>query len=168
MVASGPHQEKRWYQPVLHRLQKAEPSRSTKFDSELMGNPEDMVAQLDGKKFFTKIDLSKGYWQIPMEEDSKAKPTFITPDSCYQFRRMPFGLVNSAATFNQMMRKMLVKSVDISHYVDDILAHTSTWEEGDVGKCPHIAHAGLHQDFHSAGRCVRHTCRPRCCPPTET
>jgi hypothetical protein len=101
----------------------------TKFDSEPMGNPEDMMAQLDGKRFFTKIDLSKGYWQIPMDEESKEKTAFITPDGCYQFRRMPFGLVNSAATFNRMMRKMLTKCADISHYVDDILAHTVTWKD---------------------------------------
>ena len=36
----------------------------TRFDTEPMGNPDDIIAKLHGNKFFTKIDLSKGYWQI--------------------------------------------------------------------------------------------------------
>ena len=84
------------------------------------------MAKLDEDKYFTKIDLTKGYWQIP-------KTTFTTPDGClrYQFKRMPLGLVNSVATFNHMMRKLLDKMHNkgcIDHYVDDVLAHTMDWE----------------------------------------
>ena len=89
-----------------------------KFDTELMGNPDDIIAKLSGNKFFTKIDLSKGYCQITMEEDSKELTTFETPVGCYMFKRMPFGLVNSVATFNRMMRKMLHQVKNIEHYVD--------------------------------------------------
>ena len=72
-----------------------------------MGNPEALMVKLRNDKFFTKIDMSKGYWRIPMEEGSKAKTAFTVSSGCYQFKRMPFGLTNAAATFNRVMRKML-------------------------------------------------------------
>lgn len=53
---------------------------------------------------------------------------FTTSTGAYQFRKTPFGLVNSPATFNKMMRKMLAGTEDIEHYVDDIMTHTVTWE----------------------------------------
>ena len=46
----------------------------TKFDTEQMGNPDDIMEKLSGNKFFTKIDLCEGYWQIQMGEDSKEQP----------------------------------------------------------------------------------------------
>ena len=54
----------------------------TKFDAEPMGNPDDIMAKLSGNKFFAKIDLSKGYWQIHMEEDFKEFTAFGMPDGC--------------------------------------------------------------------------------------
>jgi hypothetical protein len=41
---------------------------------------------------------------------------------------MPFGMVNSGATFNRMMRKLLSGVNDTDNYVDDVLGHTVTWE----------------------------------------
>ena len=97
-----------------------------------MGNPDDIMAKLSGNKSYTKIDLSKGYWQIQMEEHSKELTAFGTPDGCCQFKRMPFGLVNSAATFNRMMRKMPHQAKNIEHYVNHVLVHTAVWMENLV------------------------------------
>ena len=41
---------------------------------------------------------------------------------------MPFGLVNSAATFTRMMRKLLKCLNDVDSYIDNLLVHTPTWE----------------------------------------
>ena len=57
----------------------------TKFDNEPMGDPEALTVKLRKDKFFTKIDMSKGYWQIPMEEGSKAKTAF-TAGVCNLFK----------------------------------------------------------------------------------
>ncbi|KAK3746422.1 hypothetical protein QZH41_012760 [Actinostola sp. cb2023] len=94
-----------------------------------MGNVEDILARLDHNEYYSKFDMTKGYWQIPMEQDSKEMTSFSTDDGCYQFCKMPFGLVNSGATFNRMMRKMLDQAKDTEHYIDDVLCHTKTWEE---------------------------------------
>ncbi|KAK3739967.1 hypothetical protein QZH41_009486, partial [Actinostola sp. cb2023] len=99
-----------------------------RFDNEPMGNVEGILARLDHNEYYSKFDMTKGYWQIPMEQDSKEMTAFSTDDGCYQFCKMPFGLVNSGATFNRM-RKMLDQAKDTEHYIDDVLCHTKTWEE---------------------------------------
>jgi hypothetical protein len=101
----------------------------TKFDTEPMGNVEDTMARLKNDAFFSKIDLSKGYWQIEVAEDSRPMTAFTTESGSYQFRRMPFGLINAGATFNRMMRKLLHCCSNTDHYVDDILGHTMTWSQ---------------------------------------
>ena len=99
----------------------------TKFDNEPMGNPEDIMTKLSKDKYFTKIDLTKGYWQIPVAESSKSMTAFSTPNGLYQFRMMPFGMMNSGATFNRMMRELLGDNEQIDNYVDDVLCHTEEW-----------------------------------------
>ena len=94
-----------------------------------MGDPEALMVKLRNDKFFTKIDMSKGYWQIPVEEGSKAKIAFTVSSGCYQFKRMPLGLMNAEATFNRVMRKMLDGVQNIEHLIDDVLTHTATWDD---------------------------------------
>ena len=96
----------------------------TKFDTEPMGNIEDILTRFDKDVYFSKIDLSKGFWQIPVAEDCRHMTAFTTSTGAYQFKKTPFGLVNSPAPFNKMMRKLLPGAKDIEHYVDDIMAHT--------------------------------------------
>ena len=125
----------------------------TKFDTEPMGNIEDIIAKLHGERYFSKFDLTKGYWQIPMAKNSKHLTAFSTPTASYCFVKMPFGTVNSGATFNRMMRILLGGLRNTDHYVDDVLSHTSTWE----------AHLGeIRQVFHRI-RQAHLTVRPTKC-----
>ena len=43
-------------------------------------------------KYLYKIDLTKGYWQIPVEPEDAYKTTFVTPNGQYEFLRIPFEL----------------------------------------------------------------------------
>ena len=99
----------------------------TVFDAEPIGNPEDLFVKMSGSKYFTKVDLSKGYWQIKMKENSKSLTAFVTPEGLFSFNKMPFGLVNSGATFCRMMRILLKGLKDTDNFVDDIIIHTETW-----------------------------------------
>ena len=63
-----------------------------------------------------------------MAEKSKRMTAFSTPTESYCFVKMPFGLVNSGASFNRMMRILLRGLGGTDHYVDDVLSHTKTWE----------------------------------------
>ncbi|XP_072022821.1 uncharacterized protein [Amphiura filiformis] len=104
-------------------------NRVTVFDAEPTPDQSEIFAKLANDHFFTKIDLSKGYWQVPLTEHAKPLTAFITHDGLYQFTRMAFGLVNSGATFNRIMRKLLRGLQSVDNYIDDILVHTASWEE---------------------------------------
>lgn len=81
------------------------------------------------KRFFSKLDVAKGYWQIPMDEHAKEKTAFSSTSGHYQFKFMPFGLKTASATFTKLMRKLQHGVRDAHHYIDDILVATSSWED---------------------------------------
>ena len=54
-----------------------------------------------------KIDLTNGYWQIPVAPEDVHKTAFVAPDGQYEFKRMLFGMVNSGATLVRGLRKTL-------------------------------------------------------------
>ena len=73
--------------------------------------------------------LSKGYRQISIPQEHIPKTAFVMPDGSYEFLKMPFGMINSAATFKRAMKKLLHGLENVEFYWDDILVHTRTWEE---------------------------------------
>ncbi|GFO29996.1 hypothetical protein PoB_005650100 [Plakobranchus ocellatus] len=77
---------------------------------------------------FSKIDLSKGYWQIPIRKEDIPKTAFVTMDCHYEFLRMPFGMMNSGATLTRAVKKLLCGMDNVVDYIDDLLIHTKTWE----------------------------------------
>ena len=84
-------------------------------------NLTDFNAELSGKTIFSKIDLLKGYHQIPVNEDDVKKTGVITPFGLYLFPRTPFGLKNAGQDFQRLMDEVLG---DVPHtfvYIDDIL-----------------------------------------------
>ncbi len=83
-------------------------NRITLFNNKPMPQPEAIYAKLNGDIYLiSKCDFSKGFWQIPMTSKDNEKTAFVTPDGCFQFRKMPFGMVNGTATFNRMIDKLL-------------------------------------------------------------
>ena len=102
-------------------------NKLTVFDPEPMPTAEHLFQKLNGDKCFTRIDLSKGCWQISIPEEDIPKTAFMTPDGSYEFLKMPFGMINSAATLKRAMKKHGLDNVKF--YWDDILVHTRTWEE---------------------------------------
>ena len=104
-------------------------NKATIFDAEPMPNPEVIFANMTGDMFFSKLDFTKGYWQINVNEEDREKTAFPSSLGLLQFRRMPFGLVNAGATYSRMMRKLLNGLEDVDNYVDDVIVHSPTWEE---------------------------------------
>ncbi|KAF7252000.1 hypothetical protein EYD10_02454 [Varanus komodoensis] len=102
----------------------------SKFDTYLMPQIDGLLDPLGQAHFLLTPDLTKGYWQIPLMEESKEKTAFATPVGLFQFKYMPFGLHGAAATFQRLMDKVLGH---LSHcaaaYIDDIVIFSRTWGE---------------------------------------
>ena len=98
----------------------------TVFDAEPERYPEELFVKMAGSKYFTKIDLSKGYWQVKMKSSTSSKPltAFVTSEGLFVFNKMPFWFVNSGATFCRMMRILLKGLEDLNNFLDE---NTETW-----------------------------------------
>ena len=89
----------------------------------------DLTTRLHGRKFFGKVDLVKGYHQIPVAEEDIAKTPIMTPFGTFEFLRMPFGLKNAGQTFQRMMDEILSDLDYIFVYMDDVLVASRSMEE---------------------------------------
>ena len=87
---------------------------------------------LGGAIIFTSLDLKRGYWQVEMDEESKALTAFtVGPLGFYECERMPFGLTNAPATFQCLMESCLGE-LHLNRciiYLDDIIVFSKTPEE---------------------------------------
>ena len=101
-------------------------NKVTKFDAEPMPNMEEVINRMSGNKFFTRMDCSKGYWQVCLPDNCKHLTAFETPQGLFQFKTMPFGLVN--ATFCRLMRQVLANVPNVDSFVDNMWIFTETWE----------------------------------------
>ena len=107
-------------------------NRSVQREQFQLPTSEQVFAQLQGAKYFSTLDASSGFWQIPLSEDCSSLTTFITPFGCYRFTRLPFGITSGPEVFHRTMQHMLAGQPGMACYMDDILVWGSTAEEHDV------------------------------------
>jgi hypothetical protein len=89
----------------------------------------DLSNKLHGCKFFSCIDLVKGYHQIPMAARDVAKAAIITPFCLFEYLFMPFGLRNPAQTFQRFMDSLIKHLPFVFCYLDDLIIASHTLEE---------------------------------------
>lgn len=82
-------------------------SSVTKQDSYALPRLDDCIDRVGSAKFVTKLDLFKGYWQVPLTQRACEISAFITPDDFCQYTVMAFGMRNTSATFQQLINKVL-------------------------------------------------------------
>ena len=91
---------------------------------------EEILEKVGNSGCLSKLDLSKGFYQIGIEEESRDKTAFVTPFGKYCFNRMPFGLRNAPAIFQRTMEEVLRGCYQFSApYIDDILVFSRNGAE---------------------------------------
>ena len=84
---------------------------------------------LHGAKVFTKIDLKKAYWNLPIFEGHKHKSTIVTPFGAYYFNRVPFGISSAPNSYQKAMSAIFEGIQDLFIYMDDLLIYSKSQED---------------------------------------
>ena len=82
---------------------------------------EDLLHKLNGAKFFSKLDATSGFYQIPLESESSKLTTFITPFGRYRYKRLPFGISSAPEIFQRTMEHILEGEKQVVCFYDDVL-----------------------------------------------
>ena len=92
----------------------------------LIPNLDDILEQAGQAQVHSKLDLSKGFYQVAVSDSSSELTTFVSPLGKYTFKSMPFGLNNATATFQHLLSKVLAKCGGFaSAYIDDVLIYSN-------------------------------------------
>ena len=88
---------------------------------------DDIIDRLGRARNLSTIDLTRGYWQVPLSEESRKKTAFTTPTGLYEFTTMLFGLHGAPASFQRMMDRILQVTKEFAAaLMDDIVIFSET------------------------------------------
>ena len=101
-----------------------------------MPRVEEVVEGIGKARFISKLDLSKGFYQVPLTDSAMQKTAFTCHKGNFHFTRMPFGVKNAPACFQTLMQRVLSELGGFATaYMDDVVIFSHTWED-------HVVHVG--------------------------
>ncbi|XP_069086423.1 uncharacterized protein [Pleurodeles waltl] len=118
-------------------------------DSYPLPKISDLLDELRGSVWFSKIDLASAYHQVVLDEDSRHYTAFNSPFGTFQFCRMPFGLASAVSAFQRIRHKIMGEVQGILVFQDDVLIHTRGLED------PHEKIKSVFKNVQSYGVCVK-------------
>ena len=97
-----------------------------------------IFCQLAMAIFFTVIDLTSGYYQVPLDPNCRSFTAFMCSKGCYEYLVLPMGLTNAVETFQRLMNEVLKGLIGVicQVYLDDIIIYSLTLED-------HIKHVKI-------------------------
>ncbi|KAI4898559.1 hypothetical protein NFI96_004318 [Prochilodus magdalenae] len=100
-------------------------------DAHPLPHQEDCLAALGGNTYFSTMDLTSGFYNIPLHEADRKYTAFTTPLGLYEYNRLPPGLSNSPASFMRMMLSIFgdLNFSTLLCYLDDLLLMAPSEEE---------------------------------------
>ena len=102
----------------------------------------DILPELSGARYFTKLDARSGYWTIKLDNDSSYLTTFNTPYGRYRFLRLPFGLKSAQVEFQCKIDYCYAGLRGAVAIVDDVLVNGKTRAEHDYNLKAALQRAG--------------------------
>ena len=105
-------------------------NKITRYEAHPLPNLDDSLKSLKGSRFFTSLDLNKGFMQMFLDEESSNKCSFPFAGTLYRFLRVPFGLKSAPGWFQLQMNTVLAGFTpeQLLVYLDDFLLHTPDLE----------------------------------------
>ena len=138
--------ESEWASPVVLAMKKDGTTRFcvnykpvnevTQKDRYPLPRIDEILDKLGGRAWFTSLDMSAGYWVIPVAEQDKAKTAFTSHMGLHEFNVMPFGLTNAPAAYQRAMDCVLAGLTGLMcmAYIDDVIVFSSSFED----HCKHL------------------------------
>ena len=100
-----------------------------------MPRVEEVIEGIGKARFISKLDLSKGFYQVQLTDAAMEKTAFTCHKGAFHFTRMPFGVKNAPACFQALMQQVLVELGEFATAYMDVVIFSPTWED-------HVVHVG--------------------------
>ena len=128
--------ESRWISPISLVLNESKEPRLT-IDLRLvnksiirhhypMPKVQDLLAQFSDSKNFSKLDMTKGYWQIELTDETRHITTFAVFGRLFRFKRLPFGIIGASDAMDLLMNLVLQGLDGVAKLQDDVAVHGRT------------------------------------------
>lgn len=128
-----------WCSPINPRSKKdgsirltidyRELNQNTRWDAWPMPRTDEILNKLVHGRWFSRVDLRSGYYNIPLTASSKEKTAVRFGNRLYQFKRMPMGLVTAPHTFQRVMTTIFGDLPYVECYLDDVIIFSKTLKE---------------------------------------
>lgn len=121
----------------------------------VMPTLEKILAELDGARWFSTIDLSNAFYHVELDQQSRHLTNFYTEFGVYRCIRLPFGLCNAPDIFQEVLEKNILGGCKgVVNYLDDVLVHGKTKEEHDANLAEVLARFQSHNVQLNDSKCV--------------